>query len=136
MRTSFPYLPVVHHDDLICALNGFKPVSNGNYSATLDKRVDGFLHFHFIFGVQRGGRFVKQDDLRIFQDGTGNGYALLFSARKGTPSFAYQGVISFGQPYDEIMATGFFSCGYNFFFRRVSFTKADIIAYGVLKQTP
>ena len=32
------------------------------------------------------------------------------------------------------MATGFFSCGYNFFFRRVSFTKADIIAYGVLKQ--
>ena len=32
------------------------------------------------------------------------------------------------------MATGFFSCGYNFLFRRIRFTETDIVAYGVLKQ--
>ena len=44
---------------------------NGNDSMPFDECIYGFLYFHFIFGVKRGGRFVKQDDLRrVLQDGT------------------------------------------------------------------
>ena len=102
----FLYLPVVQDDDPVRILDGLEPVRNGYDGAAFDERVDGFLHFHFIFGVKGGSRFVQQDDRRVLQDGAGNGYALLLPARQGAASFAHHRVIAFGQPHDEVVAAG------------------------------
>ena len=76
----FLYLSVIQDDDLVGILNGFESVGNGDDGTSFDKRVDGFLHLYFVFGVERSGRFVQQDDWRVSQNGTGNGYALLLAS--------------------------------------------------------
>lgn len=52
MRTFFLYLSVIQHDNLVCPLNGFKSMRNGNDSMPFDECIYGFLYFHFIFGVK------------------------------------------------------------------------------------
>ena len=127
MCSFFLYLPVVQDDNPIGVLNGFKPVGNGYHGTSVDERVDGFLHFHFIFGVEGGGRFVQQNDWRVFQNGTGYGYALLLAARQGAASFAHQRVVSLRQAHDEVVATGFLGCGDDFLLRRVGFAETDVV---------
>ena len=62
----FLYPPVVQNDYPIGILDGFEPVGNGNDGASLNQRINSLLHFHFIFRVKRSGRFIQQDDLRVF----------------------------------------------------------------------
>ena len=81
MCAFFLYPSVVQDNNLVGILDSFKPVGNGNDGASFNQRVDGFLHLHFIFWVERSGSFVQQDDLCVFQHGTGNGYALLLASR-------------------------------------------------------
>ncbi len=73
----------------------------------LDKCVDGLLHLHLVFRVERCGRFVQQNDRRILQYGTGDGYALLLAAGERATAFAHHRVVSLRQAHDEIVAAGF-----------------------------
>ena len=81
VRALFLYPAVLQDDDAVGIFYGLEPVSYGNDGASFNQRVDGFLHLHFIFWVERSGSFVQQDDLCVFQHGTGNGYALLLASR-------------------------------------------------------
>lgn len=81
VRAFFLYPSIVQDDYPVGILDCFEPVGNGNDGASFNQRVDGFLHLHFIFWVERSGRFVQQDNRRVFQHGTGNGYALLLASR-------------------------------------------------------
>ena len=61
-----------------------QPVSNDDDSqllAGLSNLVDGFLNFDFALGVQSGGRFVQNQDLGLFDQGSSNGNSLLLSTR-------------------------------------------------------
>jgi len=42
--------------------------------------LQGFLHQAFIFGIQRTGGFIQDQDSRVFQDRTGDGNTLPLSA--------------------------------------------------------
>ena len=92
------------------------------------------MHLHFIFWVERGGRFVQQDNLCVFQHGTGNGYALLLASGQGTATFANHRVVALRQAHDEVVATGFLGGGNDFLIRRVRLAETDVVAYGVLEQ--
>ena len=114
VRSFFLYPSVVQDDYPVGILNGLESVGNSDDGTSFDKRVDGFLHLYFVFGVERSGRFVQQDDWRVFQNGAGYGYALLLAARQGAASFAYHRVVALRQAHDEVVATGFLGCGDDF----------------------
>ena len=84
----FLYPSVIQNDYPVGIFDGFEPMGNGNDGASFNQRINGFLHLHFIFWIERSGSFVQQDDLCVFQYGAGNGYALLFASGQGTASFA------------------------------------------------
>lgn len=56
MSSLFLYPSIVQDDYPVGILDCFEPV--GNDGASFNQRVDGFLHLHFIFWVERGGSFV------------------------------------------------------------------------------
>ena len=68
---AFFFYPSIIQDDYpVGILDCFEPVGNGNDGASFNQRVDGFLYLHLIFRVERGGSFIQQDDLCVFQYGT------------------------------------------------------------------
>ena len=134
MGALFLYPPVIQNDYPVGILDCFEPMGNGNDGASFNQRVDGFLHLHFIFWVERSGRFIKQDDLCVFQHGTGYGYALLLASGQGTASFANYRVVALWQAHDEVVATGFLGGSNDFLVCRVCFAETDVVAYRVLKQ--
>ena len=79
----FLYPPIIQNNYPVGILDCFEPVGNGDNCTAFDKRINGFLHLYFIFRVERGGCFVQQDDLCVFQHGTGDGYALLLASGQG-----------------------------------------------------
>ena len=62
VRAFFLYPSIIQDDYPVGILDGFEPVGNGDDGASFNQRVDGFLHLHFIFWVERSGSFVQQDD--------------------------------------------------------------------------
>src|SRR5690606_17748933 len=51
--------------------------------------------------VERGCRLVEQEDRRVFQDGAGNGHALLLTAGELQPAFAHASLVTLRQAFDE-----------------------------------
>ena len=95
---------IVQDDYPVGILDCFEPVGNGNDGASFNQRVDGFLHLHFIFWVERGGSFV------------------------------HHRVVALRQAHDEVVATGFLGGGNDFLVRCIRLAETDVVAYGVLKQ--
>ena len=52
---------------------------NRDCGATLCSRIQGCLHDLLALGIQCRGRFVKKEDLRIAQKGTGDGNTLFLA---------------------------------------------------------
>jgi phosphatidylserine decarboxylase len=58
------------------------------------------------FGVQVAGGFVQNQDLRRFEDGPGDGQALLLPSRKFHAAFANERVVLLRQPHNEFVRVG------------------------------
>lgn len=97
VRALLLYPSVFQNDDPVRIHNRLELVGDDDDGASLDKRVDGFLHLHLVFRVERCGRFVQQDDRRILQDGAGDGYALLLATGERAAAFAHHRVVSLRQ---------------------------------------
>lgn len=123
MPPLFGDAAVFEDDDFVGIADGFQAM--GDDDAALNQGVDGFLHFHFVFRVEGGGRFVQQDDGSLFQDGAGDGETLFLSAGEGTTSFTDHRVVTTRQAHDEIVAAGFAGSGFYFFVGRIRFAEAD-----------
>ena len=61
-----------------------------------------------ILRVDAGGGLVQNDDGGVFQNGAGDGDALLLTAGEGAAALTHHGVIAVGQRHDEIVAAGLF----------------------------
>ena len=73
------------------------------------------LNSAFIGRVECRGGFVKDQNGRVFEQGSGNGHALLFSARKFQTAFTHGGGVAFGGGGDEIVNARRFCGCFNFF---------------------
>ena len=94
MRAFFLYPSAFQDDDPVGIPDGLEPVGNGNNGPPFDQGVDGLLHLQLIFGVERGGRFVQQDDRCVLEDGAGYGYALLFPTGQGAAPLPHHRVVA------------------------------------------
>src|SRR5882724_2679107 len=71
VRSHFADLAFVHDDDLVGALDGRKAVGDDQRGAAFDHAAEGVADAEFGFGVDAGGGFVEDQDLRIVRQRAG-----------------------------------------------------------------
>ena len=84
MGTPLSDTAVLHHQDLIRVLDGSQPVGDGEDGFPLCQSGQSLLDQVFILRVYAGGRFIKDDDRGVLQNGPGDGNALLLPAGEGS----------------------------------------------------
>ena len=65
MRAHLAHLALVHHDDLVGALDGRKPVGDDQRGASLDQPGQRLAHPELGIGVHAGGRLIEDQDARV-----------------------------------------------------------------------
>ena len=84
---AFRDFSVVYHENIVRVLNGCKAVGNLDNRFAFRKFDNSRLDKVFVFGVDACGRFVENDDGRIFKYGALDGYTLFFPAGKRNAVF-------------------------------------------------
>ncbi len=97
---------VLQHHDQVGVADGGEAVGDDDGGAALHQPFQRLLDQELGLGVHRRGGLVQHQDRRIFEDGAGDGQALLLPARELDAALADHGVIAFGQLQDELMGVG------------------------------
>ena len=92
------------------------------------------LYYLFAFCIQRGSSFIKHKDLRILQNGTGNGNTLTLSAGKDNPPVTGHGFQSLRKILNEIFRIGRPDGFPDFFFCSIQTSIQDVIPDSCVKQ--
>ncbi len=79
---------LVEHDDLVGRDDGGEPVRDHQRGAIARDPVKGVLDLPFGMAVERRGRLIEHQDRRRFQDGAGDGDALLLAAGQLEAAFS------------------------------------------------
>ena len=97
----------------------------------VEQLVKGLLDQALGAGVHAGGGFVQNQDARVCQGGACDGEQLPLSLREAGAAFAQDGLIFFGQAFDEGVRVGQSGGGYHFFIGGIRSAKADVLHDGV-----
>ena len=81
-------------------------MGQNEHGAALHELFERVLDHRFVFGVDRGERFVEHQDRRIAQQGAGDGDALALAAREAQAPLADHGAVALRQAPDEVMRVG------------------------------
>ena len=80
MRTDSLHGAAVENDDLIRILHGGNTLCNDNLGRVRDFLRECLADERIRFGIDRTGRVIKNEDLRLFQQRTRNAESLLLTA--------------------------------------------------------
>ena len=94
------------HQDLVGGQDGGEAVGDGEGGAAGGQARQGFLNQPLGVRVEGAGGLVQNQDARVFQDGAGDGDALLFAAGELVAALADDGVIAFRQGGDVVVDGG------------------------------
>ena len=84
-------------DDDVAALDCAEAVRDGDRGVVAFEQLgEGLVDEGFGFGVEGGGRFVEDQDVGVFEQGAGDGDALLLAAGELGAAGAGGGVETFG----------------------------------------
>ena len=103
MRAAFAQLAVVKDHDAVAFLDRRKSVRDDHRSSLLHHAIDRLLDQLFGFGVDRAGRLVKNQDLRVKRQRPGKRDKLLLPDRKTGTAFADLGLVLAVQLLDEFV---------------------------------
>ena len=67
-------------EDALCDADRGETVGDDERRAPAGEVFEAILNFIFAFGIERGRRFVENQNRRVFQKGTGNSEALALPA--------------------------------------------------------
>lgn len=73
-------LPLLHHCNAVGVDDGGEAVGHHHGGAPHHQLVQSILHHTLALSIQSRGGFVQQQDLWVFQNGAGDGDALLLSS--------------------------------------------------------
>ena len=79
-------------------------MGDGKDGFPLCQSGQSLLNQVLILRVYAGGRFIKDDDRRVFEHGAGDGNALFLPAGEGGAALSNHGIIAVRQGRDEIVA--------------------------------
>ena len=85
------------------------------------------LHEHFVFRVERRGRFIEQQHRRVLQDRARDRKALALAARQGHAALADRRVVALVEMGDKFSRRRAFGCGAHIFHGGVRAAIADIV---------
>src|SRR5688572_15609678 len=126
--------PAIEHEDAVGVTNGGEPVRNDERGAPLEQPVHGFLHQRFALAVERAGRFVEDQDLRVAQNRARNGDALALPAGELRAAVAHHGVVAPWQLEDEVVRIGRACRALHRVAVRGGRAVADVVVYGVVEE--
>ncbi len=85
MASAFNNDTVLNHDDFVSLLDSRQTVRNHQRGTVLLQLIQGRLNSAFRFRIQRGGRFVQNQNWAIAQQRTRNGDTLTLTAGEQHP---------------------------------------------------
>ena len=132
--TAFDYFTFVEDVDDVGVLDGGKAMGDGDGGAGLHQSVEGFLNEVLAFGVEGGGGFVKDEDGRVLEDGTGDADALPLSAWEPAAAVADDSVVALFCLHDEVVGIGNLGCFDDLLHGGVLYAEGDIVVEGVVEE--
>jgi hypothetical protein len=97
------HFTVFYHQNPVRILDGRQPVGDHERGASFEEALDGLLDQYLALRIQGAGGFVENQNLRIPQDGPGNGDPLALAAGQLGAPLADDRIVAVGQLSDEIM---------------------------------
>ncbi len=91
------------HQDAVRVHDGGEPVRDHDGGAALAELGDRLLHVPLGFGIERGGRFIEQDDGRVLDQRARDGDALALAAGELGAVLADRRVVVAREGHDEVM---------------------------------
>ena len=134
MRAALDDHAVIEHENLVGADDGRKPVRDDERGAVARHAVELILDVPFGMAVERRGRFIEQQDRRRFEDGAGDGDALLFAAGKFQAALADLGLVALRRKADEAVDLRLARRFLDFGVARVPAAVADVVADRIVEQ--
>ena len=80
MRATLNDMPSIEHHDFMRIHHGGQTMSNDQGGFVVGRIAQFGLNRALVAAVQSGGGFIKNQNWRVLQQGSGNGHALLFTA--------------------------------------------------------
>lgn len=111
--------PPSMNDDSVGVFQRGKPVGDGEHrhAGLFHQLFDGALNQPFRGVVQRRGGFIQNQNVRLPQKDSGNGNALLLSARQVGAAFGQNGVDGVRETVHKLPETGFVNGPIDFLLR-------------------
>ena len=103
MCTAFFDDTVIQDKDLVGVFDGRQAVGDDEGGTADHELVERILHDLFALRIERGSRFVKDEDLRILQDRSCDGDALALTAGEDESAIADLGIDAARQAMDEFL---------------------------------
>jgi hypothetical protein len=95
--------PVLEDEDGVGVLHRREPLGDGDRRAVGRERFERALDQILRLGVDRGGRPVEHQDVRVLEDDAGDGDALALAARQLHAPLADLGVVAVREVRDELV---------------------------------
>ena len=134
MCAFFNKMPVVHNDDPVRIPDRCQPMRDHNRGAVLRKPVEAFLDLLFRDRIQCGSCLIKDQDLRIFQENTGDRDALLLPAGQLCSALADVGIKPVRHLHDVIVDLRPFCCCHDILIRSARASVTDVFQDRISKD--
>lgn len=92
VRPGFHDLAVTHDNNPIRPANSGQSMRHNEGGSARHETFQGLLDESFGFVIQRGGCFIKDEDTRVTDEGSGNSEALALTTREASTTFPNDGV--------------------------------------------
>ena len=125
---------LVEHDDLVGIDDGGEAVGDHHGGAVARDLLQRHLDFLFGEGVERRSGLVEDEDGRPFENGTGDGNALLLAARELEAAFTHHRVVALRQRHHEVVDLGKAGRLFDLGIAGAGTAIGDVVADGVVEE--
>src|SRR5262249_22225054 len=101
-------------------------MGNDKGRTSFTQRAQTFLNQRFAFAVQSRSCFIQNQNLRVVEQRSGDGYPLSLTAGRRHASIADTGLVFIVEAIDELIAMSHATDGLNLFTTRLRFGKTDV----------
>ncbi len=108
-------LTILEDENFISLLNGGEAVGNDKAGPTFHQSTHGLLYQEFQPGINRGGCFIQNQNLRVSQEGPSNGQKLLLTQGDVAGFLIHFHIVATWQGADKVVNIGCLGCGNDFF---------------------
>ena len=134
MVTHTGNLAVFHDNDDVGILNGGNTLGNDQLGGSGNFFLEGLADHSVRMGIHSGGRVVQDQDLRLFQQGTGNAQPLLLAAGDIAAPLLDVGIVAVREGGDELIGTGQLTGVDQLLIRGVGIAPAQVFLDGAGEQ--